>query len=151
MDSQAIFIYNEIQSAKGAKMNAAIPPQFLDLFEKRAFGHLATIMPDGSPHVTPVWVDYDGRFILVTSTKGSQKDHNMRRDGHVAIDVQDPENPYRYLLVRGLVIEIFEEGAAEYFDKLNMKYLGVSNPGKDPNWARAVYKIEPIKVATSRR
>ena len=132
-------------------MSAAIPPQFLDLFEKRAFGHLATIMPDGSPHVSPVWLDYDGRFILVNSTKGNQKDHNMRRDGHVAIEVQDPDNPYRYMLVRGLVIEICEEGAMDQIDRLSMKYHGVPYQGKDPNRVRVIYKVEPLKVATSRR
>ena len=132
-------------------MSAAIPPQILDLFEKRAFGHLATIMPDGSPHVSPVWLDYDGRFILVNSTKGNQKDRNMRRDGHVAIEVQDPDNPYRYMLVRGLVIEICEEGAMDHIDRLSMKYHGVPYQGKDPNRVRVIYKIEPLKVATSWR
>ena len=131
-------------------MNKAIPSEFLDLFQKRAFGHLATLMPDKTPQVSPVWVDYDGRFLLVNSVKGRQKDRNMRRDGHVAIEVQDPDNPYRYLLVRGLVIEVTEEGADDHIDQLSMRYKGVPYPARDPKAPRVIYKIEPLSVTTSK-
>lgn len=132
-------------------MGIAIPPEFLDLFQKKAFGHLATLMPDGTPQVSPVWVDYDGRFLLVNSVKGRQKDRNMRRDGHVALEVQDPENPYRYILVRGLVIEVTMKGAEDHIDKLSMRYRGILYPFKDPNQPRVIYKIEPLAVTTSKR
>lgn len=132
-------------------MGAAIPADFLDLFQKRAFAHLATLMPDNTPQVSPVWVDYDGRFLLVNSAKGRQKDRNMRRDGHVAVEIQDPENPYRYILIRGLVIEVTEKGAADHIDKLCLRYRGYLYPLKDPDHPRVIYKIEPLCVTTSAR
>lgn len=128
-----------------------IPLDYLDLFKKRAFGHLATLMPDKSPHVTPVWIDYDGKFLLVNSVKGRQKDRNMRRDGHVALEVQDPDNPYRFILFRGIVIEITEEGAEEHIDRLSMRYKGVPYQRNDPALKRVIYKIEPLSVAVSHR
>lgn len=121
-----------------------IPEKYLDLFEKKAFAHLATLMPDGSPQVTPVWVDYDGEYVLVNSSIGRQKDLNMRRDPRVAIDIQDPDQPYRHLQVRGKVVEITEEGAAEHIDKMAKKYRGTE---KYQNWTagmvRVLYKIKP--------
>jgi PPOX class probable F420-dependent enzyme len=83
---------------------AVIPEKSLDLFQKRAFAQLATLMPDGSPQVTTVWVDYDGRHILINTVKGHLKDKNMRRDPRVGLDIVDPENPYRHLSVRGLIV-----------------------------------------------
>ena len=103
---------------------AQISDKYRDLFQKRAFAHLATIMPDGSPQVTPVWVDFDGTHILVNSARGRQKDLNMRRDQRVALEILDPENPYRYLQVRGRVVEITEVGADAHIDKMATKYLG---------------------------
>lgn len=132
-------------------MGVAIPAEFMDLFQKKAFGHLATIMPDGTPQVSPVWVDFDGRFLLVNSMKGRQKDRNMRRDGHVAVEVQDPEDPYRYILIRGLVIEVTLKGADEHIDKLSLRYRGVPYAFKDPNRPRVIFKIEPLTVTTSKR
>lgn len=131
-------------------MRSTIPIEFMDLFQKRAFGHLATLMPDKTPQVSPVWVDYDGHFLLVNSVKGRQKDRNIRCDGHVAIEVQDPDNPYRYLLVRGLVIEVTQEGAEDHIDKLSMRYKGVPYPAKSPKTPRVIYRIEPLSVTTSK-
>lgn len=131
--------------------NREIPPEYMDLFKKRAFGHLATLMPDKSPQVSPVWIDYDGKFLLVNSVKGRQKDRNIRRDGHVALEVQDPDNPYRYILVRGIVIEITEEGADEHIDKLSMRYKGVLYQEKNPARIRVIYRIEPLSVTVSSR
>ncbi|MFQ5815819.1 MAG: TIGR03618 family F420-dependent PPOX class oxidoreductase, partial [Candidatus Hydrothermarchaeaceae archaeon] len=82
-------------------MTEVIPANYLDLFEKKAFANLATIMPDGSPQVTPVWVDVDGDDVLINSARGRQKDLNMRSRPQVALSIQDPDNPYRYLEVRG--------------------------------------------------
>src|SRR5881397_1916085 len=76
-------------------MATKIPNEFRDLFEKKAFGHLATVMKDGSPQVTPVWCDYDGTHVRINSAKGRIKDKNMRRNRHVALSIQDPENPFR--------------------------------------------------------
>jgi PPOX class probable F420-dependent enzyme len=125
-------------------MATVIPEQYLDLFEKRAFAHLATLMPDGRPQVTPVWCDYDGTYVRVNSARGRQKDKNMRRDPRVALSLQDPENPYRYLEIRGRVTEITEEGADAHIDSLAKKYLGVEKyPYRGPDEVRVMYKIEP--------
>ena len=78
-------------------MSAVIPEKYADLFEKQAFGSLSTLMKDGSPQVTPVWVDFDGQHVRFNSAKGRIKDKNVRRDPSVAITLQDPANPYRYL------------------------------------------------------
>ena len=123
---------------------AAIPDKYLDLFEKKAFAQLATIMPDGSPQVSPVWCEYDGTHVIINSAKGRVKDKNMRRDSRVGLDLQDPENPYRHLSLRGRVIDITEEGADQHIDKLAKKYLNVdSYPGRRAGEVRVIYKIQP--------
>jgi len=129
---------------------ATIPEQLKDLFSKVAFAHLATLMTDGSPHVTPVWVDYDGAYVRVNSAKGRVKDKNMRRDKRVALSIQDPDNPYRYLAIRGEVAEITENGADAHIDALAKKYLGKERyPFRSPAEVRVIYKIRPDKVSTS--
>src|ERR671924_1639992 len=130
-------------------MAATNHEQFKDLFAKVAFANLATLMPDGSPQVTPVWVDYDGAYVRVNSAKGRVKDKNMRRDKRVALSIQDPDNPYRYLAVRGEVAEITEKGADPHIDAMAKKYLGKDRyPFRSPNEVRVIYKIRPVKVAT---
>jgi PPOX class probable F420-dependent enzyme len=110
-----------------------IPHEFLDLFEKPSLSHLATLMPDGSPHVSPVWVDYDGHYILINTAKGRRKEINMRERPQVALDIVDPENPFRFLSIRGRVVEITEEGANEHRDRLDTRYLGITMyPIRDP-------------------
>src|SRR5258708_7856034 len=98
-------------------MAGVIPENYLDLFDKKAFAHVATLMPDGTPQVTPVWVDYDGEHILINSARGRRKDKNMESNPAVALSIQDPDNPYRYLEVRGPVVEITEAGASAHIDK----------------------------------
>ena len=121
-----------------------IDPQYLDLFEKKAFASLATLMPDGSPQVTPVWIDFDGTYLWVNTARGRQKDLNMTADPRVAIEIRDPEDPYRYLQVRGKVVEITEEGADAHIDKLAKKYMGKdSYPNRKPGVTRVIYKILP--------
>jgi PPOX class probable F420-dependent enzyme len=132
-------------------MTQKIPDTFLDLFKKSAFGHLATIMADGTPQVTPVWVDYDGTNLLINTARGRQKDRNMQRNGMVAVEVQDPENPYRYITVRGPVIEISETGADEHIDQLAIKYTGEKYKWRSPGQIRVIYKINPQHVSTSAR
>lgn len=125
----------------------SIPEKFEYLFGKRSFGHLATLMPDGSPQVTPVWVDYDGQYVLVNSAEGRQKDLNMERDPRVAISIQDPDDPYRYVQVRGVVEEITTDGADEHIDKQAQKYLDVEEyPHRSPDEIRKLYKIKPEHV-----
>ena len=130
-------------------MAATIPENFGDLFTKVAFAHLATLMPDGSPQVTPVWVDYDGTHVRVNSAKGRLKDKNMRRDKRVALSIQDPENAYRYIAVRGEIVEITEQGADADIDKLAKKYLGKDRyPFRSAGEVRVIYKIRPDKIST---
>jgi PPOX class probable F420-dependent enzyme len=131
-------------------MAATIPESFKDLFTKVAFAHLATCMADGSPQVTPVWVDYDGSHVRVNSAKGRLKDKNMRRNKRVALSIQDPENAYRYIAVRGEVVEITEQGADAHIDALAKKYLGKERyPFRAAGEVRVIYKIRPEKVSTS--
>jgi PPOX class probable F420-dependent enzyme len=128
-------------------MAANIPDQYLDLFQKKAFANLATLMPDGSPQVTPVWVDYDGNHVLVNSARGRQKDKNMQRNAKVALSILDPDNPYRYLEVRGKVDEITEQGAEAHIDKMAKKYMGKDKyPYRRDGEVRVIYKIVPIKT-----
>ncbi len=101
-------------------------------------------MPDGTPQVTPVWIDFDGNHLLVNSARGRQKDKNMERNPAVSLSIMDPDNPYRYLEVRGRVAEITEEGAEEHIDKMAKKYMGVDKyPLRSPGERRVLYKIEP--------
>ena len=106
-------------------MSQVIPEKYRDLFQKRAFASLGTLMPDGRPQVTPVWVDFDGEHVIFNSAKGRQKDRNVRRDPRVSLALIDPDNPYRYIEIRGRVVEITEDGADESINKLAKKYLGV--------------------------
>lgn len=130
-------------------MSATIPQEFRDLLTKKAFAHLATIMPDGSPQVTPVWIDFDGGHVRINSAKGRIKDKNMRRNGRVALAIQDPDNPYRYLAVRGRVEEITETGADAHIDSLTKKYLGQDRyPHRQPGEVRVIYRIRPERVST---
>ncbi len=122
--------------------------QYKDLFEKKAFANLSTLMPDGSPQTTPVWVDYDGKHILVNSAKGRAKDKNMRRDPRVSLAISDPDNPYRYVEVRGKVVEVTENGADAHIDKMAKKYLGKdSYPFRKPGEIRVIYKIASEKFS----
>ncbi len=127
----------------------SIPQTFQDLFQKKAFAHVATVMPDGSPQVTPIWCDFDGTHIWLNSAKGRVKDKNMRRDARVAVAIQDPDNPYRYMQVRGKVVEITEKGAEDHIDKMAKKYTGKDKYQKpSPDQVRVIYKIKPEKVNT---
>src|SRR5712664_338384 len=125
-------------------MSNVIPEIYVDLFQKKAFASLGTLMPDGRPQVTPVWVDFDGEHVIFNSARGRQKDRNVRRDPRVALAIVDPDNPYRYMEIRGTVVEITEDGAAQHIDKLAKKYMGVDKyPYSKPGEVRVMYKIRP--------
>jgi PPOX class probable F420-dependent enzyme len=130
-------------------MSDVIPSNFRDLFEKKAFGHLATVMKDGTPQVTPVWCDFDGQYVRVNSALGRVKDKNMRRNPNVAIALMDPDNPYRYVAVKGKVEQITQDGADDHIDALARKYLGKDKyPGRRPGEVRVIYKIRPERAST---
>src|SRR5438034_3203369 len=126
-----------------------IPPEFLDLVTtKKAFANLATVMPNGGPQVTPIWFDFDGKYIRVNSARGRVKDKNMRRDPRVALSILDPDNPYRYLEIRWKVIKITEDGAVEHINALARKYRGMETyRNRSPDEVRVMYVIEPRRVA----
>ena len=127
---------------------SAIPEKYADLLQKKSFAQLATLMPDGSPQVSPVWVDFDGKHILVNSAKGRVKDKNMRRDPRIGLDLIDPENAYRHLSIRGRVVEITEQGADAHIDKMAKKYLNQDKyPYRSAGEVRVIYKIEPERAA----
>jgi PPOX class probable F420-dependent enzyme len=126
-----------------------IPESFQDLLQdkKRAFAFLATLMPNGSPQVTPVWFSSDGTHILVNTAAGRVKDRNMRNRAAVAICIADPGNPYRYLQIQGRVDSFTAEGADEHIDSLSAKYTG--NPkyqNRRPGEKRILYRILPLNV-----
>jgi PPOX class probable F420-dependent enzyme len=127
----------------------AIPEKYRDILDKKAFAQLATLMPDGAPHVSPVWFEYDGQNIVINSAKGRVKDRNMRRDPRVGLDIVDPDNPYRHLSIRGRVVEITEVGADDEINKLTKKYINQDKyPYRAPGEVRVTYKIAPEHAHT---
>jgi PPOX class probable F420-dependent enzyme len=131
------------------KMAVQIPEKFMDLVREPALAHLATVLKDGSPHVTPVWFDYDGDYVRINSVRGRVKDRNMRNCPRVALCIVDPQNPYRYLEIRGRVAEITEEGAVEHIDALARKYMNTEKyPHHTPAEVRVLYRIAPEHIST---
>jgi len=129
---------------------AAIPDSHADLLKKPAFANLATINADGSPQVTPVWVDFDGTNVIVNTARGRVKARNLAREPRVALSISDPENPYRYLGIQGRVVEMTESGGDAHIDKMAKKYLGKDTyPFRAPGEVRVVVKIAPDKVHTN--
>jgi len=128
---------------------AAIPVKYLDLLQqKKAFANLATLMPDGSPQVTPVWFDYTGGVIRVNTAKGRVKARNLKIGSPVALSIMDPDEPYRYLQIRGRVRRALEEGADAHIDSLAEKYLGKDKyPFRQPGEVRISYEIEPLSAS----
>ncbi len=130
-------------------MPQKIPDAFLDLFTRPAFAHLATIMPDGTPQVTPVWFDMSGDKVRVNTARGRVKDRNMQKNAAVALSVTDPDNPYRHVAIRGRITNITEQGADAHIDSLAKKYLGKDKyPFARPGEVRVIYEIEPTSVTT---
>jgi PPOX class probable F420-dependent enzyme len=127
----------------------SIPASHMDLIsdEFPAFAYLATIFPDGTPQVTPVWFNTDGVHILLNSVKGRIKDRNMRARPQIAIAVHSQEKPYHYMQIRGKIVEITQAGARQHINDLSYKYTG--NPEwklNDPNEIRVLYKLLPEKI-----
>jgi len=129
---------------------AEIPAAFRDLTEKKAFANLATVMPDGSPQVTPVWFDVANGRVRVNTAKGRVKARNMQDGSPVALSILDPDNPYRYMQIRGRVVRATEQGADAHIDALAKKYLGKDKyPFRQAGEVRVMYEIEPVAVQTS--
>ena len=127
----------------------SIPDKYRDLFEqKKAFAELATIMADGTPQVTPVWFDYAGSRLRVNTAKGRVKARTLKPGAPVAMAILDPDNPYRYVQVRGRVVNATETGADAHIDGLAKKYLGKDRyPFRQPGEVRIMYEIEPGAIS----
>ncbi len=129
-------------------MAASISPGFRQLLREKAYCEIATLMPDGSPQLTQVWVDTDGEYILVNTSEGRQKVRNVRRDPRVAVNIVDPTNAWRIASVRGRVVDVTTEGAHELIDNLAYKYLGQEKyPFRRPGEVRVILKIAPEKIS----
>jgi len=128
---------------------AVIPENYLDLLQqKKAFANLATVMADGSPQVTPVWFDYQDGLIRVNTAKGRVKAHTLRPGATVALSIMDPDNPYRYVQVRGRVGRGSEADANAHIDRLAKKYLDKDKyPFARPGEVRVMYEIEPTSAS----
>jgi len=119
----------------------------INLFRGKNFAFIASLMNDGAPQITPVWIDYDGQFCLVNTAEGRTKQKNFERDTRVALSVFDLANPYNTVSIRGKVVEQTANGADEHIDKLAKKYLGVDKyPFRAPGEKRIILKIKPEKV-----
>lgn len=127
---------------------ATIPDAYLDLVTtKKPLAHLATVMPDGSPQVTPVWFDYTGGLIRVNSAKGRVKSRNMTEGAAVALSIVDPDNAYRYIQIRGKVSRTTEAGGDAHIDSLAKKYLNLdAYPYRTPTETRVIFEITPSSV-----
>lgn len=128
---------------------ASIPDSHADILKKKAFANLATLNADGSPQVTPVWVDFDGKNVLINTAKGRVKTRNLEREKRVALSIADPENPYRYVGIQGRVTGMTEAGADAHIDKMAMKYMGKEKyPLRASGEVRVIVTIAPDKVFT---
>lgn len=129
---------------------AEIPEKFRDLFawECKALAHVATVMDNGKPQVTPVWYDYENGKVRINSARGRVKDKTMHEGVWVALSIVDPEAPYRYVQVRGPVTKVTEEGARAHIDHLSHKYLDRDYPFSREGEVRVIYEIDPQRVQT---
>lgn len=127
--------------------NAAITTEVEQLLSGKNFASFATLMKDGSPHVAPTWIDYNGDMILINTAAGRIKEKNVKSDKRVALSVYDSSNPYNMVTIRGKVKEVTELDADSHIDKLAKKYLGLdSYPFRNPDEKRVILKIIPERV-----
>ena len=135
-------------------MAVRIPEAMLDLFVRPVVVSLVTVMPDGQPQATPVWIDYDGTNLRINTARGRQKDKNMQRDAKVTVLAIDPENPYRWIEVRGRIIDESEATGLEVINALSAKYRDEPdyykrNEAQRGKETRVTYLIEPTKITKS--
>lgn len=124
-------------------MGIPVPPSVRQLLEGKNLAHVATVMKDGSPQVTAVWIDIQGDRIVVNTAEGRTKPRNVRRDPRVAISIVDQQNPYRAAFIRGRVVEITPEGAEDHIDRMAQKYTGAERyPDRRPDRPRLLLYIE---------
>lgn len=124
-----------------------IPSSHADLLNSTALAHVATIGPNGEPQVNPVWFGWDGTYLTFSQTTGRQKVRNLERDKRIALSIVDPENPYRYLEIRGNVVRVDPDPDKAFIDEMAKKYLGVDEyPWNQPGDERVVMVVEPERT-----
>jgi PPOX class probable F420-dependent enzyme len=129
------------------QINREIDDSVILLLTGKNFAFVATLMKDGSSQITPTWIDYDGKTILINTAEGRTKQKNLSRDQRVAISIVDQNNPYNMVTIRGKVIEQTIKGADEHIDKLAKRYLGVDKyPFRSPTEKRIILKVAPEKI-----
>lgn len=136
-------------------MLSTIPNTHIDLFQKPVHGVLTTLMPDGMPQSSVVWVDYDGEYLLINTTMERQKGQNMQLNPKVTVLVIDPNDSSRWAEVRGRVIEMTREGAEAHADKLTQRYCpgkqyfyrDIYPPEQKEKETRIIARIQPVKVS----
>lgn len=130
-----------------------VPAEFHDLFEKRTFAHVAAVPANGVPHVTPVWIDYDAdrELLQFNTARGRMKERILQRNPKVGVSMTDPDDPYRYLAVRGEIERMTEDGAIDHIDALARRYMDVEEyPNKgESDGTRVIVEIRPESVVTS--
>lgn len=125
-----------------------IPEEYKDLLEKKGFAHVATIGPKGEPQSNPVWFDWDGKNVLFSQTKTRQKVANLEDEPRIAISIQDPENPYRYLEIRGRVASVDEDTGNKFINSMAKKYMDKDEyPWHQPGDERVVVRVEPVHTS----
>ncbi len=127
---------------------ASIPDDFHDLFEKQTFAHVATLTPEGLPHVTPVWIDYDtdDGLLLVNTERHRQKAKNAEHNPDIGVSMTDPDDPYRHLSVIGEVEAVTTDGAREHIDELAQRYMDVDEYPNPIESERVILRIHPDRV-----
>jgi len=129
------------------QINREIDDNVIQLLTGKNFAFVSTLMKDGSPQITPIWIDFDGKIILINTAEGRTKQKNVSRDPRVAISIIDQNNPYNMVTIRGKVIEQTSNGADEHIDKMAKRYLGVDKyPFRSPDEKRLLLKVQPEKV-----
>jgi PPOX class probable F420-dependent enzyme len=116
------------------------------LIEAKNFAHIATVRPDGSAAVTPVWIDLEDGLLRINSAEGRAWPEHLRRDPRITINVMNLENPYEYVTIRGRVVDDTHDSANEHIDQLSRKYLGQDYPYRQPGEQRVTFRIEPERV-----
>jgi PPOX class probable F420-dependent enzyme len=124
-----------------------IPEHRRDILEKKGYAHIATIGPNGEPQSSPVWYGWDGTQLKFSTTKARQKYKNLVRNPRVSASILDPDDPYRYLEIRG-VAEIEEDPDKAFIEEMARKYLGKDYPWHRPDEERVVVKIRPRHATT---
>ncbi len=127
-----------------------VPEDYLDLldWDRRAFAILATTMADGSPQATPIWFDVEGDLIMINSARGRVKVANMERRPRISLSIMDPDDPYRYLQIRGEVVAVREETGKQDIDRLANKYLGKEEYPWYEGETRVSFLVRPTSTST---